>query len=57
MLFVDHGDVATGAGFAASIDLFLHVIEAARGASAAQAASRRIVARSRGADQPQLIPQ
>jgi transcriptional regulator GlxA family with amidase domain len=56
VLFVDNGRVLTGAGAAAGIDLFLHLIRRDFGASIANAASRRcVVAPWREGGQAQFI--
>jgi transcriptional regulator GlxA family with amidase domain len=56
VLFVDNGRVLTGAGAAAGIDLFLHLIRRDFGASVANAASRRcVVAPWREGGQAQFI--
>ena len=56
VLFVDNGRVLTGAGAAAGIDLFLHLVRRDFGASVANAASRRcVVAPWREGGQAQFI--
>jgi transcriptional regulator GlxA family with amidase domain len=56
VLFVDNGRVLTGAGAAAGIDLFLHLIRRDFGASVANGASRRcVVAPWREGGQAQFI--
>lgn len=43
-LFVDHGDVVTGAGTAASMDLYLHLIARDHGEEVAAGVARRLLA-------------
>lgn len=50
-LFVDHGDVVTGAGTTASLDLYLHLIARDHGADVAQRAGRHLPAAPRSSDQ------
>lgn len=43
VLYVDHGDVLTGAGSAAGLDLCLHLVRQDHGAAVANAVARRLV--------------
>lgn len=56
VLYVDHGDVSTSAGTAAGIDLGLHLLRRAHGATvAADIARRMVVAPHRSGGQAQFI--
>ncbi|MEU5874046.1 helix-turn-helix domain-containing protein [Glycomyces sp. NPDC047369] len=56
-LYVDGGDVLTGAGVAAGVDLCLHMIRRDHGSAVAAAAARRLVmSPHRGGGQAQFIP-
>lgn len=55
ILFVDHGDVATTAGHAAGLDLYLHLVCGDHGDAVADATIRHLVSRApRASDRPQL---
>ncbi len=56
VLHVDHGDVVTGAGNAAGLDLYLHLVEVDHGAEVATGAARLLVGpHVRAGDRPQLL--
>ncbi|MBO4204909.1 helix-turn-helix domain-containing protein [Micromonospora echinofusca] len=56
VLYVDHGDVLTGAGSAAGLDLCLHLVRQDHGATVANAVARRLVAQPhRSGGQAQFI--
>ncbi|MFB9209151.1 helix-turn-helix domain-containing protein [Nonomuraea spiralis] len=56
LLYIDHGRIATSAGFAAGIDLCLHLVRADHGAeTAVQVARRLVVAPHREGGQAQFL--
>lgn len=56
VLYVDHGDVVTGAGTSAGLDVYLHLVRTDHGPEVAAAAARRLIApRQREGAGPQLL--
>nr|WP_307783807.1 helix-turn-helix domain-containing protein [Streptomyces spinoverrucosus] len=55
-LYVDEGDILTSAGGAASLDLFLHVVELDHGPAVAKALAHRLVMPSHGGGEPAHAP-
>ncbi len=56
VLYVDHGDVVTGAGTGAGLDVYLHLVRTDHGTEVAAAVARRLVSpRQRDGARPQLL--
>lgn len=56
VLYLDHGDVITGAGTGAGLDVYLHLVRSDHGTGVAAAVARRLVSpRQRDGSRPQLL--